>query len=126
MRPLLAFHELKLNTKDPVYQQVALFVKRQILLGRIASGDRLPSRREISAQLGINPNTVQKAFKLMEEEGYVRTESTLGSEIYVDAGLRERIEEELTRGLVQEFIDSAKEIQLPFQKVVQLLSELWE
>jgi len=123
---LLSFHELKLNSRDPVYQQAAAYVKRQILLGTVVSGDRLPSRREVSAQLGINPNTVQKAFKLMEEEGYVRTNSTLGSEIYVDAEIRKRIEAELTRGLVKEFIDSAKEIQLPFQKVVQLISELWE
>lgn len=123
---MLSFHELKLNAKDPVYLQVAAYVERQILLGRAASGDKLPSRREISAQLGINPNTVQKAFKLMEEEGYVRTNSTLGSEIFEDEEIRERIETELTRDLVREFISSAKEIQLPFQKVVQLISELWE
>jgi GntR family transcriptional regulator len=123
---VLNFYELKLNNREPVYMQAALYVKRQILLRRAVSGDKLPSRREIAAQLNINPNTVQKAFKLMEDEGYVRTSSTLGSEIFVDEAVFSRIEEELTKELVKEFINSAKEIHLSFKTVVELISEHWE
>lgn len=123
---VLNFYELKLNTKEPVYLQAALYVKRQILLKKAESGDRLPSRREIAAQLNINPNTVQKAFKLMEDEGYVRTSSTQGSVIYVDEAILGRIEAELTHELVKEFIGSAKDIHLSFKQVVELISELWE
>ncbi|OXS56343.1 GntR family transcriptional regulator [Cohnella sp. CIP 111063] len=123
---MLNFYELKLNNKDPVYLQAALFVKRQILLRKAVSGDKLPSRREVAAQLSINPNTVQKAFKLMEDEGFVRTSSTLGSVIYVDDAIFRRIEEELTRELVQSFVESAKEIHLSFKTVVELISEHWE
>ncbi len=123
---VLNFYELKLNNKDPVYLQAALFVKRQILLRKAVSGDKLPSRREVAAQLSINPNTVQKAFKLMEDEGFVRTSSTLGSVIYVDDAVFRRIEEELTRELVRSFVESAKEIHLSFKTVVELISEHWE
>lgn len=123
---MLNFYELKLNNKEPVYVQAARYVKRKIVLGEAISGDKLPSRREVAAQLQINPNTVQKAFKLMEDEGYVRTSSTLGSVIYVDDEVRARIETELTSGLVKEFIGSAKEINLSFKRVVELLSELWD
>jgi len=123
---VLNFYELKLNHKDPVYLQAVLYVKRQILLRRAVSGDKLPSRREIAAQLSINPNTVQKAFKLMEDEGFVRTSSTLGSVIYVDETIMGRIEEELTRDLVKSFVESAKEINLSFKTVVEMISEHWE
>lgn len=123
---VLHFYELKLNNKEPVYVQAALYVKRQILLGKAESGDKLPSRREIAAQLNINPNTVQKAFKLMEDEGYVRTSSTLGSVIYVDEAILKQIEAELTDELVKAFIGSAKEIHLSFQQVISLISERWE
>ncbi|MCC3375207.1 GntR family transcriptional regulator [Cohnella sp. REN36] len=123
---VLNFYELKLNNREPVYLQAALYVKRQILLRKAVSGDKLPSRREIAAQLNINPNTVQKAFKLMEDEGYVRTSSTLGSVIYVDDDILKRIETELTRELVQSFVESAKDIQLSFKTVVELISEYWE
>ncbi|MBB6735292.1 GntR family transcriptional regulator [Cohnella zeiphila] len=123
---MLSFHELKLNNRDPVYLQAVLYVKRQILLRRAESGDRLPSRREVASQLNINPNTVQKAFKLMEDEGFVRTSSTQGSVIYVDDEIFGRIEAELTRELVKSFVESAKEIQLSFKSVVELISEFWD
>lgn len=123
---LLNFRELQLNQRTPVYLQIALHVKRRILLRTALSGDRLPSRRDVAMQLEVNPNTVQKAFKLMEDEGYVKTSSTLGSVVYVDDEVYARIEAELTRELVAEFIQNAKEIRLPFKRVVDLISELWE
>ena len=123
---VLNFYELKLNNREPVYVQAAHYVKRQIWLRRAVTGDKLPSRREVAAQLGVNPNTVQKAFKLMEDEGYVRTSSTLGSVVYVDEDVLARIEAELTRELVRSFVESAKEIQLSFKTVVELISEQWD
>ena len=123
---MLHFYDLKLNNRDPVYQQAALYVKKQILLGKAVSGDKLPSRREVASQLNINPNTVQKAFKLMEDEGFVHTSSTSGSVVFVDDAIFRRIEAELTRELVKSFVDSAKEIQLPYKKVIELISEHWD
>ncbi|MHA6482481.1 GntR family transcriptional regulator [Paenibacillus sp. strain BS8-2] len=123
---MISFNELALNDKEPVYVQIASYVKRRIILGHTSSGDRLPSRRDIAAQLNINPNTVQKAFKLMEDEGYVHTSGNQGSMIYTDAELLARLENELTQGLVLSFISSAKEINLSFKKVIDLISERWE
>ncbi|XEC96184.1 GntR family transcriptional regulator [Paenibacillus tarimensis] len=123
---MLDFRGLHLNNKEPVYLQIALYIKRQILLNKAVNGDKLPSRREIAAQLNINPNTVQKAFKLMEEEGFVHTGGNQGSVIYTDETILSRIEDELTRDMVREFIESAKEIHLSFKKVIDLVSELWE
>lgn len=123
---MLNFYELHLNNKDPVYMQLAVYVKRKILLRQAVVGDKLPSRREIAAQLNINPNTVQKAFKLMEDEGYVRTSSTMGSVIYTDDAIIARIEDELMKDMIRGFIGSAKEVNLSFKKVVDLISELWE
>lgn len=123
---MLNFNEVKLNTSEPVYKQIVLHVKRSILLERVESGERLPSRREIASQLNVNPNTVQKAFKAMEEEGFVHTSGTQGSVIYFDEALFARIEEELTRDMVGQFIRSAKEVNLSFKKVVDLISEMWD
>ena len=53
----------------PIYLQIIRHVKRAIAAGTVQAGDELPSRRVLSAQLGVNPNTVQKAYRLLEEEG---------------------------------------------------------
>ena len=123
---VLNIQELKLNNRDPVYLQVVKYVKRQILLRAVQSGDRMPSRREIASLLNINPNTAQKAFKAMEDEGFVHTSSTSGSVLYVDEAIYRRIEEELTRELVRSFVESAKESRMSLRNVVDLIQEYWD
>lgn len=123
---MLDFSGIKLNDKDPVYIQISLYVKQQILLKEVVSGDQLPSRRELAMQLNINPNTAQKAYKLMEDEGFVVTYGNQGSFIHLDENIFSRVETELTYDMVSEFIKSAKDINLSFKRVVDLISELWE
>lgn len=74
---MISFEGFKTEEGTPVYQQILLYIKRGAVAGVIKDGDDLPSRRVLSALLGINPNTVQKAFRLLEEEGLI--ESRLGA-----------------------------------------------
>lgn len=123
---VMNFQSIKLNNKDPVYAQIVLFVKQQILTKNAVSGEEMPSRRELAAQLNINPNTVQKAYKLLEKEDIIETHGNQGSIICIDEAGFSRIEDELTRGMVREFISSAKAINLSFKRVFDLISEMWE
>ena len=77
-------------------------------------------------QTGINPNTAQKAYRLMTEEGYVVTDGNSGSYLRLTPALREKIDEELTRGLVEDFVARAKANRLSYKKVIALVSELWD
>lgn len=126
MRYLIDFSKINFNNKEPVYIQIASFVKRQILLGNIKSGDELPSRRELAALLGINPNTVQKAYRMMEGAGYVITVGNTGSVVFVDDKIHAAIEDELTKGMVNDFVRSAKELNMPFKRIIDLISEVWD
>ena len=85
----------------------------------------MPSRRELAAQTGINPNTAQKAYRLMTEEGYVVTDGNSGSFVHLTPELHEQISAQLTRGLVQAFVNQAKANRLSYKKVLDLISELW-
>ena len=79
---MISFDEFKADGRLPVYQQILDYIKRGAVAGTIADGDELPSRRVLSARLGINPNTVQKAFALLEDElrGMVRVLNQTGLE----------------------------------------------
>ncbi len=122
---MLDFRKLILHVSEPVYVQIATFVKRQIFIGAVEKGDSLPSRREVAAILKINPNTVQKAFRLMEEEGFVVTPQNAVSTIHWDDTIYEKIQEEFTAGLVGDFIQQAKANGLTLEKVMQLLQKEW-
>lgn len=122
---MVNFSSLQFDDRAPVYQQIAEYLKRQILLGTVQDGDPMPSRRELAAQTGINPNTAQKAYRLMTEEGYVVTDGNSGSFVHLTPALQEEISAQLTRGLVQEFVTQAKANRLSYKKVLDLISELW-
>ena len=122
---MVNFSGLQFHDRAPVYQQIAEYLKRQILLGTVQDGDAMPSRRELAAQTGINPNTAQKAYRLMTEEGYVQTQGNNLSTVHLTPQLRSWIEDELSRGLVQQFVTDAKENNLSYRKVIALISELW-
>lgn len=65
---MVSFEAFRAVDGTPVYLQIINFIKRGAIAGTIRDGDELPSRRVLSALLGINPNTVQKAFHMLEEE----------------------------------------------------------
>lgn len=70
---MVSFADLLLTDGIPIYQQILRYVKGGIAGGTIAHGEELPSRRVVSALLGVNPNTVQKAYRLLEEEGLIQS-----------------------------------------------------
>ncbi len=76
--------------------------------------------------LNINPNTAQKAFRLMEEEGFVVTNTNVGSMIYVNADIYAGIEAELTETMVEDFVKAAREVNLSYQRVIRLITDKWE
>ena len=59
---MIRFEEIKLDENSPIYMQIIDFIRGGLAAGTIVYGDELPSRRMLSAILGINPNTVQKAY----------------------------------------------------------------
>ena len=61
------------NDKEPVYLQIIKYFKQQIVIGEFKPGDIIPSRREMAVNIKVNPNTVQKSYKEMEEMGIINT-----------------------------------------------------
>lgn len=72
---------ISLNYRDnsPIYEQVKNSLRRLIISRAIPPGDRLPSVRQLAAQLAINPNTIQKAYDALEQEGYAQRVTGKGS-----------------------------------------------
>jgi len=57
----------------PIYSQIVEGFREQILGGVLQSGDKLPSVRELAGQLAINPNTIQRAYRELEMQGWIAT-----------------------------------------------------
>ena len=57
----------------PIYTQIIDGFKEQISTGVLQSGDKLPSVRELAAELAINPNTIQRSYRILEVDGWIAT-----------------------------------------------------
>ncbi|MBR5285132.1 MAG: GntR family transcriptional regulator [Clostridia bacterium] len=92
---------ISLNHRDsrPIYEQIKDNYKKLILSGAILPDERLPSVRELAAQLAINPNTIQRAYRELESEGIIYTVPGKGSFV----GKAKEVEEGRKQQLLSEF-----------------------
>lgn len=110
----------------PIYLQIIRYVKRAIAAGTMQTGDELPSRRMLSAQLGVNPNTVQKAYKLLEDEGIISSRSGAKSEIALSPELIETIRGQLLEQEAGQLVHALRQAGLDKEAAFSLLERLWE
>lgn len=95
------------RSSTPIYEQIELGVKELILKGALKSGEKLPSVREMSSILTINPNTISKAYGELEREGIIETlrgKGTFITDNYkgkVNVKKMEHISEELKKLIVE-------------------------
>ena len=71
---------IQLNYRDarPIYLQVKDGLRHLVITGAIREGEQFPSVRALAASLAINPNTIQRAYEALEQEGYLRAEAGRG------------------------------------------------
>ena len=94
------------SSRTPVYQQLYDDVVRLVSLGVFKSNTKLPPVRTLATELGINPNTVQKAYKMLENDGYIY--STVGRGSFISDKLNQNEAEKIeAKKELKESIDKA-------------------
>ena len=111
---------------SPIYLQIVTFIKRGAIAGSIRDGDELPSRRVLSALLGINTNTVQKAFRLLEEEQLIESRTGARSCMTLDEEKLRRLKKDMLSQDIRGVIEALKQMGISKQDALQLIDENWE
>ena len=123
---MISFDGFTIEDGSPIYLQIILYIKRCIIAGTIADGDELPSRRVLSALLGVNPNTIQKAYRLLEDEGLIQSHSGAKSCVVLDSGTLQRLRAELLESDIMNIISAMKQTGLEKEEVISLIEKYWE
>ena len=99
---------ISINYRDPrpIHEQVRDSLRALIVSGVLASGERLPSVRELAQQLSINPNTIQRAYRSLEQEGYISSVPGKGS-FTLDRG---EVDAQRRDALLRRFDETAREL----------------
>ena len=111
---------------QPIYTQLTQQITLAILSGSIPSGGRLPTVRELAAEAGVNPNTVQKAFRILEDEGLVESRSGAKSFLTLTAETAARVRAELQQSDLAALVSAVKRSGLKKEEALALVAALWD
>lgn len=116
--------DIRIEGKQPIYEQLCEKISGLITSGVLGAGERLPTVRDTARSLGINPNTVQRAYNRLEQEGFIYSVPAKGSYVSdnkaaADAKLRKASDE-----LRNEML-AAKNAGLQKESAQKILDEVW-
>lgn len=123
---MVSFEQLVLNDRSPIYLQIVRFVQRGIISGAIQNQEELPSRRVLSSLLSVNPNTVQRAYKIMEDEGLIESRTGAKSCISIIEDRLIRIRKQLVTEEIRSAITIFKQMGLSRQETLDQINALWD
>ena len=110
----------------PIYAQLMDTLKRRIITGRYLPGEKLPSVRELAAEAGINPNTVQREFSELEREGLIYTQRATGKYVTENADEIKSARQALAKTQVAEFLSNMQSLGYSVGDVIVLLQSFNE
>lgn len=116
--------EFEANT--PIYLQLIDMIKLQIVSGRLKSGDKLPSVRDLAVEYGVNPNTMQKALSQLEWEKLVYTVRTTGRYVTEDTELIGKLRKELADMRISELFEKLQQLGYGKREIKELLGSYFE
>ncbi len=98
------------DSDRPIYIQLIEKMKIAIASEKYKPGDRLPSVRDFAMEIKANPNTVQRAYSELEENGLVITQRTNGKFVTEDRNLIKKMREEIAKQNLEKFIDNMTQL----------------
>lgn len=123
---LVTFEGLRLEEGMPIYLQIIRYLERGIAAGTVRDGDELPSRRVLSARLGVNPNTIQKAFRALEEAGVITSRAGAKSAVSLAPGRAEAIRRRLLEEEAAALVGALRQMGLDREQAAALVLQLWD
>lgn len=115
--------KITLKGKENVYEQIASEYKRYILLNVIRYDEKLPSCRALAIDLGINPNTVARAYNVLEKEGYIKVIPKKG--VYVSYKIDSSEDWSNKKVEIMSFMQKMKEAGIKYETLTKILDEVY-
>ena len=122
----VSFSEFRLTDGVPIYLQIIRYLKAAVAAGTVQDGDEMPSRRVLSALLGVNPNTIQKAYKLLEDEGLIRSHAGAKSCVSASEEQVAALRRQLPEWCARDFVREMKAMGRSKDEAAALVRELWD
>lgn len=114
---------IEFDNNLPIYLQIMNYIKKEIVIGRLKAGDKIPAVRELALELQINPNTIQRTFQELEREQIVETRRGLGRYVKSEETRIMEIKKEMASDLLGRFIQGMQELGFANNDIVTIVSK---
>lgn len=114
---------MEFNDNLPIYIQIMNYIKKRIVSGDISGGDKLPSVRDLSSEMKVNPNTVQRSYQELEREGLVYTQRGMGTFAIEDNQIILQLKKLMAVEVVDNFIKEMKGFGFNYDEIIEFISE---
>ena len=114
---------MNFNENLPIYMQIMNLIKRRIVSGNLKEGEKLPSVRELSIDLKVNPNTIQRSYQELERENLVFTQRGTGTFVTEDKAVIKELKQTMASNRVKSFILDMKSLGIDSKEIVDLITE---
>ncbi len=118
--------EFLIRDARPIWQQLSEQLRRRIVTGVYPPGSRFPAVRELAAEAGVNPNTMQRAITQLEEDGLVVTNRTAGRTIASDAAVLEAARRVMAEERIEEYYRDMESLGYDRREAAELLGNKGE
>ncbi len=110
----------------PIYKQIVEQVERLVASGHLSPGDEIPSVRKVATHFQVNPMTVSKAYSTLEASNILERRRGRGMVVASNTGNTKTVKEriEIIKPSLEEIAEQAKQLDLPKDKIIELLSKL--
>ncbi len=115
-----------LKSDRPIYSQLIEQIEIKICSGIFAPGSKLPSVRELAQEAAVNPNTMQRALSILEEDGLLYTNRTSGRFITEDAKMIQKAKQKLAQDQISEFLEKMKSLGFSKTETLSIISTMLE
>lgn len=112
-----------LDSDRPIFLQIVERIQMDIVSGRYAPGDKLPSVRDLAGEAAVNPNTMQKAFTELERTGLVYSMRTSGRFITEDITMIEELKSSLAKEKISEFLKLMQNLGYKNEEILSLMNQ---
>ena len=107
----------------PIYLQVKMMIKRDIVTGELQPGAKMPSVRDMALQFTINPNTVSRVYRELEQEGICYTKRGMGTFVTEEKEKVEKLREEMARELMSQFLNGMNQLGISREEAILMIKE---
>lgn len=111
-----------LNSDRPIFMQLIEIIQLDIISGKYAPGDKLPSVRDLASAAAVNPNTMQKALSELERSGLVYSQRTSGRFITEDTTMIEQLKQSIAKEKIEQFLESMQQLGFQNEETITLIT----